>query len=44
MSVFWATKRPGARVHGGGCIGCIPFGCVTGMVILAALVALLMTL
>jgi hypothetical protein len=43
MVFFWATKRPGARVHGGGCIGCIPFGCVTGLMVLAGVIALLMT-
>lgn len=44
VAFFWATKRNGAAVHGGGCIGCIPFGCLTGMLLLAGAAALLLML
>jgi hypothetical protein len=39
MSFLWITKRPGQRVRGGGCIGCVPFGCLPVLAIVAGALA-----
>jgi hypothetical protein len=41
MSFVWISKRSGQRARGGGCIGCIPFGCLPLLLLAAALTAAL---
>ncbi|HYK00728.1 MAG TPA: hypothetical protein VE974_03170 [Thermoanaerobaculia bacterium] len=40
MSFVWISKRSGQRTRGGGCIGCVPFGCLPLLVLAALAVAL----
>jgi hypothetical protein len=40
MSFVWISKRSGQRARGGGCIGCVPFGCAVPFALLAAIVVI----
>jgi hypothetical protein len=42
MSFIWVSKRSGQRTRGGGCIGCIPFGCLPVLLLVAVVVALVL--
>jgi hypothetical protein len=39
MSFVWISKRSGQRARGGGCIGCVPFGCLPLLLLAAAVTA-----
>ena len=42
MSFVWVSKRSGQRTRGGGCIGCVPFGCLPVLVFVGVVVALVL--
>ena len=42
MPFVWISKTSGQRARGGGCIGCLPFGCLTIVPMVALMTALLL--